>query len=209
MLASEAIVFVVDDDAAVRKFVASMLARPGYRVKTFASAQELLLVNPRQQCQCLILDMQLPGLNGLELQQELLRAGEAPPIIFITGYGDIPKSVQAMKAGAVDFLPKPFTEEALGNAVQLALDRSRRKQAAKAELAEIQERLATLTPREAEVLRHVASGKLNKQIAADLGIAEKTVKVHRSRIMLKLRVQSLAGLVRLVMKATLGGSGQA
>jgi FixJ family two-component response regulator len=209
MSTSEAMVFVVDDDASVRKLIASMLALPGYSVKTFASAQELLLVHHRQPCQCLILDVQLPGLNGLELQQALMHAGEAPPIVFITGHGDIPKTVQAMKAGAVDFLQKPLTEESLLNAVQLALDRGLREQAVKSELAEIEERLATLTARETEVLRHVTAGRLNKQIAADLGIAEKTVKVHRSRVMRKLRVQSVAELVRLVVKARFGGLDQA
>ena len=147
MLLSEAIVFVVDDDPGVRKLITTLLTLQGYRVETFASAQELLELDENQVCECLILDVQLPGLNGLELQQRLLHKGESPPIVFITGYGDIPRTVQAMKAGAVDFLPKPFTEEALLNAVQLALDRSRREEMVKSGLAKIRERLATLTGR--------------------------------------------------------------
>jgi FixJ family two-component response regulator len=203
MATPEAVVFVVDDDPSVRKLIAQLLSLADYRVETFATAQEFLDANRTPPLGCLVLDIRLPGLNGLELQQALLVRGKPLPIVFVTGYGDIPTSVKAMKAGAVDFLAKPFTEEDLLSAVRHALDRSRREDAAKSELAKIQKLLATLTAREAEVLPYVVAGRLNKQIAAELSIAEQTVKIHRGRIMKKLRVQSLAALVQLAVRAGL------
>jgi FixJ family two-component response regulator len=203
MASPKPIVYVVDDDPAVRRMIVHLLTMAGYRVETFAAADEFLEADYVSPVGCLVLDIQLPGLNGLELQQILIDRGKLLPIVFITGYGDIPTSVEAMKAGAVDFLPKPFTEEALLSAVLAAVDRSRREDTAKADLVEILKLLATLTAREAEVLPYIVAGRLNKQIAADLGIAEQTVKIHRARIMKKLRVQSLAELVRLAVKAAL------
>jgi FixJ family two-component response regulator len=200
---SEPVVFVVDDDLAVRQLVTRLLVFSGYRVQSFVSAEEFLNTPINSEVGCLVVDLHLPGLNGLELQQTLVSRGKPLPIVFITGYGDIPTSVKAMKAGAVDFLAKPFTEEALLSAVRHALERSRQEGAVKSELGNIQKLLATLTAREAEVLPYIVAGRLNKQIAAELGIAEQTVKIHRGRIMKKLRVQSLAELVQLAMKAGL------
>ena len=199
----EEIVFVVDDDAAVRRLIAELLAPSGYRVETFATAQEFLDADCPCPVACLILDLQLPGLNGLELQQKLIERDRLLPIVFITGYGDIPTSVQAMKAGAVDFLLKPFSEEALLSAVKTALDRGRREATVKSSLVEIEKLLSMLTAREAQVLPYIVAGRLNKQIGAELGIAEQTVKIHRARIMKKLRVQSLAELVQLALKVGL------
>ncbi|MBF0505456.1 MAG: response regulator transcription factor [Nitrospirae bacterium] len=195
------IVFVVDDDLSVLKSLRRLLDICGFRVGTFSSAQEFLGNYQYNVPSCLVLDICLPGLNGLELQRTLDEQGHPLPIIFITGHGDIPMSVQAMKAGAVDFLPKPFTDQALLDAIKRALDKSRSDNAVRSELADIRKRLATLTPRETEVLKHVVAGKLNKQIAADLGIAEKTVKVHRGRVMQKLHAGSVAELVRIAEKA--------
>jgi FixJ family two-component response regulator len=194
-------VFVVDDDPSVRKLIASRLAISGQRVEAFASAQKLLEVSQLPVCGCLILDVQLPGMNCLKLRQRLSHNGEPPPIVFITSHGDTPTSIQAMKTAGMDFLLKPFTEEALLSAVQPALDRNRRQHAVGSELGKIQELLAKLTKREAEVLRYVAAGWLNKQVAAELGMAEKTVKLHRGRIMQKLCADSLADLVRLAVKS--------
>jgi len=195
------VIFVVDDDPSVRKSLQRLLTVCGYRVQTFGSAREFLQARPGDTPACLVLDIRLSGLNGLELQQALAAEGRALPIVFITGHGDIPMSVQAMKAGAVDFLPKPFTEQALLGAIEEALAKSRREGTANSELAGLKARLATLSPREAEVFRHVVTGRLNKEIAAALGIAEQTVKVHRGRVMDKLRVQSVADLARLAEKA--------
>jgi FixJ family two-component response regulator len=197
----EPIVFVVDDDSSVRRLIATLLTVSSYRVETFATAQEFLEANCASPLACLILDVQLPGLTGLELQQTLIERGRLLPIVFITGYGDIPTSVKAMKAGAVDFLPKPFTEEALLSAVQTALDRCRLESTVKSDLAETQKLVTTLTAREAEVLPYIVAGRLNKEAAYELGIAEQTVKIHRAQIKKKLQVQSTAELVRLAVKA--------
>jgi FixJ family two-component response regulator len=197
----EPIVFVVDDDSSVRRLITILLTVSGYRVETFATAQEFLEANCASPLACLILDVQLPGLNGLGLQQTLIERGRLLPIVFITGHGDIPTSVKAMKAGAVDFLPKPFREETLLSAVRTALDRCRREATVQSDLGEIQKLLTTLSPREAEVLPHIVAGRLNKQIGAELGIAEQTVKIHRAQIKKKLQVQSTAELVRLAVKA--------
>ena len=197
MPSTEAVVYIVDDDSKVRRLIAHLLTLSGYRVDTFATANEFLEASCAAPVACLILDVQMPGLNGLELQEKLIARERLLPIVFITGYGDIPTSVKAMKAGAVDFLPKPFSEEALLSAVQAALARCRREATAKSELVEIEKLLHTLTAREAEVLAYIVSGRLNKQIGADLGIAEQTVKIHRARIMQKMQVQSVAELVHL------------
>ncbi|MFH1221358.1 MAG: response regulator transcription factor [Candidatus Eisenbacteria bacterium] len=196
----EPIVFVVDDDPSVRKSLRRLLAASGLRVEVFGSAHEFLEKDRGTAFGCLVLDVRLPGLNGLELQQTLAKRDCYLPIVFITGHGNIPMSVQAMKAGAVDFLTKPFSPQKLVTAVELGLEKSRQELARRSEITRLRERLSTLSPRESEVLLHVAAGKLNKQIAADLGIAEKTVKVHRGRVMHKLKVQSVAELVRLVEK---------
>lgn len=191
------IVFVVDDDPDVLKSLARVLRSAGLAVATFSSPSEFLEQHDPRAAGCLVLDVAMPGLNGLELQQALRANGSAIPIIFLTGRGDIPMSVQAMKGGAVDFLTKPIHDEDLLKAVQAALEKDRIERQSRAELDEIQERLATLTPREGEVLTHVVSGQLNKQIAYDLGTVEQTIKVHRARVMEKMKVNSVAELVRL------------
>jgi len=191
------IVFVVDDDRDVLKSLARVLRSAGLAVTTFSSPSDFLEQHDPRVAGCLVLDVAMPGLNGLELQQALTAKGSAIPIIFLTGRGDIPMSVQAMKGGAVDFLTKPIHDEDLLKAVHIALEKDRIERLSRAELDEIQERLATLTPREREVLTHVVSGQLNKQIANDLGTVEKTIKVHRARVMEKMKVNSVAELVRL------------
>jgi len=153
---------------------------------------------------CLVLDVQMPGLNGLALQKALAERGYHLPIVFITGHGDIPMSVRAMKAGAVDFIPKPFPADVLLGAIGQALARCKQERETRAEIADVRIRLATLTPREREVLEQVVAGKLNKQIAADLGAAEKTIKVHRGRVMRKMKVQSLAELVHIAERVGIG-----
>jgi FixJ family two-component response regulator len=189
-------VFVVDDDPSVRKSIARLLRAAGYAVETCASAQELLDGDRLAGHGCLVLDVQLPGMNGLELQEKLEGAGCDLPIVFITGHGDIPSSVKAMKAGAVDFLPKPFQDEDLLRAIRQAIARDGRQRIERAEREAIAARHATLTPREREVMALVVTGRLNKQIAAELGTAEKTIKVHRHRVMEKMGVASVADLVR-------------
>lgn len=201
MTHTASIVFVVDDDLSVRKSLHRLLQAAGYVVMTFASAEEFLGHPPPDTAYCVILDVRMPGLDGLALQTRLARRDPVPSLIFITGHGDIPMSVKAMKAGAVDFLAKPFHEREMLQAIEEALARNREGGAAARERAEIRKRLATLTPREREVLEHVIAGQLNKQIAAELGTVEKTVKVHRGRVMRKMQVASLADLVRLSEKA--------
>jgi len=191
------IVFVVDDDASVRKSVSRLLNSAGYRAETFACAREFLQREAYPGPSCLVLDVKLPDLNGLELQQALAGTAHTLPIIFISGHGDIPTSVRAMKKGAVDFLPKPFRAQDLLRVIGEALERSRREQKERLEIATVQKRLARLTPREYEVLCSVVAGKLNKQIAAELRVREKTVKVHRGHVMEKMEVNSVAELVRL------------
>jgi FixJ family two-component response regulator len=194
------VIFVVDDDPSVRKSLQRLLSVSEFQVETFGSAREFLQSDHNVTPSCLILDVRLPGLDGLELQKVLAAQGAAPPIVFITGHGDIPMSVQAMKAGAIDFLSKPFSEEALLSAVEQAIDKSRREGALAADIADIRRRMALLTPRELEVLRYVAAGQTNKLIASELGVTEKTVKVHRGRGMEKIQAQSVAGLVRMLEK---------
>ena len=190
-------VFVVDDDLAVLKGLARVLRSAGLEVATFSSPSEFLEQHDPRAAGCLVLDVAMPDLNGLELQKALTAKGSAIPIIFLTGRADIPMSVQAMKGGALDFLTKPVNDEDLLKVVAAALEKDRIERQSRAELDEIQERFATLTPREREVLTHVVSGQLNKQIANDLGTVEKTVKVHRARVMEKMKVNSVAELVRL------------
>lgn len=192
----QSIVFVVDDDPSFRRSSERLLRIAGYEVQSFASAQEFLHGSRRDLPACLVTDLRMPGLNGLDLQMELACAGWRIPIIFISGHGDVPTSVRAMKAGAMDFLTKPFCEREFLHAVGAALERDRTGRAHRARLDELQQRYQALTPREREVMLHVVKGMLNKQVAARLNTAEKTVKFHRANIMDKMRVGSLAELVR-------------
>ncbi|MBV8214923.1 MAG: response regulator transcription factor [Verrucomicrobia bacterium] len=194
-------VFVVDDDKSVRTSLATLLESDGYSVDSFESAAAFLIHAPNVGPACLVLDVRLPGLDGFALQRQLAEKGRMEQIVFITGYGDIPMGVKAMKHGAIDFLPKPFEDEALLNAVAQAIARSFDSWRNREEVTEIRSRIATLTPREFEVFRLVIAGLLNKQIAAELGAALRTIKTHRGRVMHKLGVQSVADLVRLAQKA--------
>jgi RNA polymerase sigma factor (sigma-70 family) len=196
----EPIIFVIDDDESIRASLGRLLRTIGLRVETFASAQEFLRYARPDAPSCLVLDLSMPGLNGLELQSKLAGTDGDAPIVFITGHGDIPTSVRAIKAGAVEFLPKPFSEPALLAAVEQALARDRATRQQRRERAALRERLASLTPREREVLPLVVSGLLNKQIAARMGTTEKTIKVHRSRIMQKMQATSLVDLVHIAEK---------
>ena len=198
-------VFVVDDYAPVRSAVSRLLRAAGFAVAAFASPEEFLAQYDPHTPGCLVLDLDMPAVNGLELQRILARKGSVLPIIFLTGHGDVPKSVQAMKRGAIDFLTKPVNDEKLLAAVRAAIEKDRALRREQTELSEIRARLATLTPREREVLEHVVTGKLNKQIAADLGTVQQTVKVHRARVMQKMRVQSVAELVRLTERCGIRG----
>ena len=193
-------VFVVDDYAPVRRSISRVLHAAGFAVVAFASAEEFLAQYDPRTLGCLVLDLAMPTLDGLELQDILAKAGSVLPIIFLTGTADIPKSVQAMKHGASDFLTKPVNDEDLLSAVRVAFEKNRSVRQQQTELSEILARLATLTPREREVLEYVVTGKLNKQIAGDLGTVEQTVKVHRARVMQKMRVRSVAELVRLTQR---------
>jgi FixJ family two-component response regulator len=194
-------VYIVDDDPSVRKGLGRLLKSAGYEVEIFGSAREFLNVNPS--CEgpaCLVLDMKMPDLNGFDLQQKLKKMGYALPIVFITGHGDIPMSVKAMKTGAVDFLTKPFDEDDLLSAVQEALKKDIKTREAIDERQSILHKIESLTPREYEILTYVITGMLNKQIAYALSISEKTVKVHRGRVMEKVGVDSVVQLVRLADK---------
>lgn len=197
MKAPSSTVFVVDDDAPVRKGLARLLKSAGYHTECFASADEFLETWKAHPAQgCLLLDVQMPGLDGLQLQQALFLSGQCLPIIFITGHGDIPMSVKAMKMGAVDFFPKPFHDDDLLQAVHEALRRGELERADRDERSAVLKRFNTLTPREREVMALVVRGMLNKQIAFELGASEKTIKIHRGRVMEKMQVQSVADLVR-------------
>ena len=199
-------VFLVDDDPSVRKALTRLMKSAGYHVEAFASARDFLewRNSNGRGSGCLILDVCMPGLSGLDLQQQLLATNTHVPIIFITGHGDIPMTVKAMKNGAVDFLPKPVQDAELLKAVEQALARADRDLVEREELDKIQRRLESLTPREHEVLDLVVKGLLNKQIAFELGTVEKTVKVHRARVMEKMEVQSLADLVRIAERVGIG-----
>ena len=205
---SSATVFVVDDYAPGRRSITRLLRTAGFVVAAFASAQDFLAQYDPSVRGCLVLDLAMPTVSGLELQSILGERGSLLPIIFLTGTGDIPKSVQAMKQGASDFLTKPVNDEDLLAAVRVAIEKNRALHWEQAELSEIRTRLATLTPREREVLEYVVAGKLNKEIAGDLGTVEQTVKIHRARVMQKMRVRSVAELVRLMQRCGILGTVQ-
>jgi RNA polymerase sigma factor (sigma-70 family) len=193
----QSIVFVVDDDAAVREALRSLIRSVGLHVELFGSVQEFLERKPVNVPSCIVLDVRLPGISGLNFQAQLLQANNPIPLIFITGHGDIPMSVRAMKAGAVEFLTKPFRDQDLLDAIEIALEKDRMRREREEERLELKSRYETLTPREREVLPLVISGRLNKQIAAEIGASETTVKVHRSQLMKKMGADSLADLVRM------------
>ena len=199
-MSADPVVFVVDDDPSVRSSLKFLISTVGLQVETFDSAETALQKLPSDAPSCLVLDVRLRGLSGLDLQRELANRNRDVPIIFITGHGDIPMSVRAMKAGAVEFLTKPFRDQDLLDAVRIALERDRVKREQKKEVLGLQQRFNSLTPREQDVARLVVAGMLNKQIADQLGTAENTVKVHRSRAMEKMQAQSLADLVRMIEK---------
>jgi FixJ family two-component response regulator len=200
-------VFVVDDDASIRQSLHSLLRAVGYDVKLFQSVQDLLdHRDGLAEAACLVLDVRLPGQSGLELQRTLTKAGIALPIVFITGHGDVPMSVAAMKAGAIEFLTKPFRDQDLLDAVARGAEQTRARQAETAALSELRQRFETLSPREREVMALVCSGKMNKQIAAELGLSEITVKVHRGKVMRKMQADSLPELVRLADRLVANGT---
>jgi FixJ family two-component response regulator len=203
-MSNEPVVYLVDDDSALLRALARLLAAEGYEASPFGSAEEFLLAQDMDQHGCVVADLRLPGMDGLALQQALLAAGGERTIVLMSGYGDVATGVRAMKAGAVDFLVKPFDDSVFLAAVRAALEKDRKARHLQRELQSVRGRLATLTPREHEVLEHVIIGRLNKQIAADLGITEKTIKVHRARAMEKMGVDTLAELVRKTVELETG-----
>jgi FixJ family two-component response regulator len=205
--ASDCIVYVVDDDQSVREALSSLVRSVGFRVETFDSAVSFLKYRRSDAPSCLVLDVRMQGLSGLDLQRALAEDADQIPIIFITGHGDIPMTVRAMKAGAVEFLAKPFSDDNLLEAIQQALEQDLHPRRARAELAEVHKKYDDLTSREREVLVGIVKGKRNKEIAFDLGITEETIKVHRHRLMQKMDAKSLPDLVRMVEKLQLFGSG--
>jgi len=194
---ADTVIAVVDDDPSVREGLSSLIRSAGLRVETFASAQEFLSRSGAETFSCLVLDLQMPGLSGLDLQKHMAEAEMETPIVFLTGHGDIPASVRAMKAGAVEFLTKPFDEQDLLQAIQEAIERDRIGREQQAHLRDLRDRYDSLTGREREVMQQVVSGLLNKQIAAVLEITEFTVKIHRGQVMRKMRADSVADLVRM------------
>ena len=203
VMAEAAVVFVVDDDASVRKSLTRLISEAGYTVQSFASAREFLARTPSAGPSCVVLDVRMPGVSGLDLQQTLASAAHDIPIIFVTGHGDIPMSVQAMKRGAIEFLTKPFRDQDLLDAVELGLARDRARRENDKDMVSLRQRFASLSPREREIVIQVARGRLSKQIAHDIGIAEATVKVHRSRAMKKMQAGSLPELGRMADKLKL------
>jgi FixJ family two-component response regulator len=197
---SNSVVLVIDDDASLRDALSSLIRSAGLNVRTYANATEFLAAGRTEMPACLVLDVRLPDLSGLELQRELARTGDSLPIIFITGHGDIAMSVRAMKAGAIEFLTKPFSDQDLIDAIHEALQRDTSARAAHAELSDLRKRYESLTSRERDVISRVVGGRLNKQTAQELGITEITVKVHRRHVMQKMQVRSIAELVRLMEK---------
>ncbi len=194
------VVYVVDDDPSVRSSLKFLLSSVGLQVESFDSAETFLQRKPPDASSCLVLDVRLRGLSGLDFQRELAARNIRIPIVFVTGHGDIPMSVRAMKAGAIEFLTKPYRDQDLLDAVRIALERDRARREQEKDLTDLQQRFDSLTPREQEVISKVVSGMLNKQIAGELGTAENTVKVHRSRAMEKMNAQSFADLVRMIEK---------
>jgi FixJ family two-component response regulator len=199
MKQDSAVIFVLDDDYRVRESLSSLFLSMGHRVETFASAAEYLVFKKPDLPACLVLDLDLPGMNGLELQREIA-GSDTPPIIFLTGHGDVPSSVRAMKAGAVEFLLKPFDHQELLKAIDAAIAQDRGARTKRAETADLRRRYALLTPREREVLPFVVAGLINKQTAAELGTSEITIQVHRGQIMRKMAASSLAELVKMAGK---------
>ena len=196
----DSIVYVIDDDPSVREAITSLIRSVEMRVETFGSAKEFMASKRPDAPGCLVLDVRMPGVSGFDLQRELADAGISIPIIFITGHGDIPMSVRAMKAGAVEFLTKPFRDQDLLDAIAQAIDRDREQRKQRAGIADLRDRFERLTPREREVMELVVAGLLNKQIAVRLGISEITVKLHRHQVMEKMKADSLADLVRMAEK---------
>ena len=205
---SSSIVYVIDDDAALRDALSGLFRSVGLRVELFASARDVLTGKPPATPSCLVLDIRLPGVSGLDFQAQLAKAGIHMPIVFMTEYGDIPMSVRAMKAGAVDFLTKPFRDQAMLDAVFAALESDRKRLESEQAVAAVSALYKTLTPREKEVMFFVTKGLMNKQIAVEMGLSEITIKIHRSNVMRKMEVRSLADLVRIAERLGLRSAPQ-